>query len=131
MEPHRQHRAKNSALGWDLPPQPMGHVPPWAVLYQCTLNGFSHSGEACTQTELSAVEMCAMSVLCPMLIEATTAVSQPQLSVLPLLGREGGHMLKLMLTGKEKVRGNSRKRGLGYQQAWEPFFLTEVLPIRL
>lgn len=35
-------------------------------------------------------------------------------------------MLKLMLTGKEKVRGNSRKHGLGYQQAWEPFFLAEV-----
>lgn len=47
-------------------------------------------------------KMCALSVLCPMMLEATTAVSQPQVSVLPLLGREGEYMLKLMLTGKAK-----------------------------
>lgn len=85
---------------------PCSPVAPRAVLHQCAPNGFSHSRETCTQMGLSAMEkMCALSVLCPMMLEATTAVSQPQVSVLPLLGREGEYMLKLMLTGKEKWEG--------------------------
>lgn len=115
-----EHRAKNSALGWDVPPRPVVYCR--AVLCQCTLNGFLHGRETCTEMELSAVEKTyAMLMLCPMLLEAATAVSQSQVSVLPSLG-----MLKLMLTGKEEVRRNSRRHGPGYQQGWKPFFLAEV-----
>lgn len=115
-----EHRAKNSALGWDVPPRPVVYCR--AVLCQCTLNGFLHSRETCTEMELSAVEKTyAMLMLCPTLLEAATAVSQSQVSVLPSLG-----MLKLILTGKEEVRRNSRRHGPGYQQGWKPFFLAEV-----
>lgn len=115
-----QHGARSQELSPKLGCTSTAHGPcttmaPRAVLYRCTLNGFSHSRKTCTQMELSVVEKTrAMSILCPTLLEATTAESQPQVSVLPLLRREGEHMLKLMLTGKEKVRGNSRKHGLGY-----------------